>query len=330
MKFLAFQILILAMFANTAEANLMACYESEEDRTITPTIIGKLNKADELSDQLHAAARDHGVQEANYRTHLSHLRDHRSDLADVEKEIAKAKTGASEVPPKLFVALDSAVTNVKDFEKATAAAKDVVRATKKKMEALNQSLVQEWGKSLGWYVSESAADKKLSAESGFICGDGERQVAQLGIGMYTWGCLNSKGYMTKRAQRVIGLPEYYRDTKFVRDGDTLQQVIATDSKGQILSEKIVGAKEETVKVFSRGTLVSSLTSFGDAKTRAANMCSVKGMGMGFGIGMGHGMGMGAYGYGGVVSAMGMGGGIGIPASGVSESGAPTQSKPTSR
>ncbi len=327
MKSLAFQILVLAIFTTTAEANLIACYESEEDRTITPTVIGKQNKADELSDQLHAAARDHGAQEANYRTHLSHLRDYRSDLADVEKEIAEAKAGASEVPPKLFVALDSAVANVRDFEKATAAAKDVVRATEKKMEALNKSLTQEWGKSLGWYVSDSAADKKLSAESGFICGDGERQVAQLGIGMYTWGCLNSKGYMTKRAQRVIGMPEYYRDTKFVRDGDTLQQVIATDSKGQIISEKIVSAKEETVKVFNRGTLVSSFTSHGDAKTRAANMCSVKGMGMGmgFGIGMGHGMGMvmGAYGFGGVVSGMGMG----APAE---PSAAPAKARPTSR
>ncbi len=332
MKSLASTVLALVMLTTTAQASkMMGAHENEETRPVTPITIGKEGKADQLLDQLNAMSRDHAAQTANLRMHSSLLSEHRNDLADVEKKIAKGGAGTDDVPAKLFVARDSARSNVKDFDKATSEARNILDATEKKLETLTSELYREWGKSLGWYVSESPEEKKLSAESGFTCGEGERQVAQLGIGMYTWGCLNSKGYMTKRGQRVIGMPEYYRDTKFVRDGDSLQQVIVTDAEGQIVSEKTVGAKEETTKTFNKGTLASSCTSFGDAKTRAASGVCFS-MGMSFGVGMGHGMGMGAYGYGAVVSGSGMGGGIGgtgAPAS-QGQSGAPILTKPTAR
>ncbi len=135
---------------------------------------------------------------------------------------------------------------------------------------LQKELDAEEGKSQGWTLAETQAEKAVAAKAGFKCQDGERTVAKSGSNLNNFGCLDSKGFMTKQAMRIAGTDLLNTQTSYERESGKLTKVTTTDSEGKVISETTFGPKEETQKIYSNGSIQSSCTAYNDQGWRPAS------------------------------------------------------------
>lgn len=203
-------------------------------------------------------------------TYRNQLADTMADVDDEIRDVIMAaetsKTPPQQISAKMKSLMDAQALN----QKAMAEARTKIKDAQKELSAVEIEESKLMGSSKGWMIDDSAESKKHALEYKFSCPSDERMVSRNGFGSYTWACLNSKGLITKKADRFIGMPEYDSNTEFDRSKDGTIVVRTRNAQGQVIAENFVKPKERTTKIYSGGELISSCSQFDEPAKKAAN------------------------------------------------------------
>lgn len=240
---------------------------SDPKRPITPRLTER-NPSVEVDAKLAQLQRDQIATESTINTLRSHTAEQWQSIAVLSLSLLAAENQGK---PTASIQADIAKIQ-KENKLFTDALKDArVNLAKIKKDETQLRKIQTTDNSNGWVIVDTKAEKKGNQEQPLACASGQRLVSRYYPGLISsFACLDSKGYIMKETSQPI-LPTRHTNpttTVYERDGENLKSVTTLDKDGKPMYERTLSSNQETHKVFTKGTLTSSCTYYGDEATRS--------------------------------------------------------------